>query len=100
MADGRLVRIEEKPAVPATSYAVTGIYFYDALVFELIGDLKQSDRGELEISDVNNLYLERGLLEWSELDGWWTDAGTFASLLRASNLIAKGGANLPGPSGR
>ena len=100
MADGRLVRIEEKPAVPATSYAVTGIYFYDALVFEFIGDLKPSDRGELEISDVNNLYLERGLLEWSELDGWWTDAGTFASLLRASNLIAKGGANLPGPSGR
>ena len=100
MADGRIVRIEEKPAVPATGYAVTGIYFYDALVFEFIGDLKPSDRGELEISDVNNLYLERGLLEWSELDGWWTDAGTFASLLRASNLIAKGGANLPSPSGR
>ena len=100
MADDRIVRIEEKPAVPATSYAVTGIYFYDAMVFEFIGDLKPSDRGELEISDVNNLYLERGLLEWSELEGWWTDAGTFASLLRASNLIAKGGANLPGPNGR
>ncbi len=100
MADGRIIRIEEKPAVPATRYAVTGIYFYDALVFEFIGDLKPSERGELEISDVNNLYLERGLLEWSELDGWWTDAGTFTSLLHASNLIAKGGANLPGPSGR
>ena len=91
--DGRILRIEEKPRVPATDFAVTGIYFYDAMVFELIAKLKPSDRGELEISDVNNLYLERGLLEWSELDGWWTDAGTFASLLRASNLVAEGGAN-------
>jgi glucose-1-phosphate thymidylyltransferase len=93
MAGDRIVRIEEKPARPATPYAVTGIYFYDSRVFEYIGRLKPSDRGELEISDVNNMYLEAGLLEWSVLEGWWTDAGTFPSLLRASNLVAQNGAN-------
>jgi len=89
----RVVRIEEKPQQPQSNFAVTGIYFYDHLVFDMIRQLKPSDRGELEISDVNNMYLERDLLEWSQLEGWWTDAGTFESLLRASNLVASGGAN-------
>jgi glucose-1-phosphate thymidylyltransferase len=93
LVDGRIVRIEEKPKRPASRYAVTGIYFYDGRVFDFISRLEPSARGELEISDVNNMYLEAGLLEWSELTGWWTDAGTFASLLRASNLVAEGGAN-------
>lgn len=93
MEGDRIVRIEEKPARPKSPYAVTGIYFYDSLVFDMIRQLKPSARGELEISDVNNMYLKRGLLQWSLLEGWWTDAGTFASLLRASNLVASGGAN-------
>ncbi len=85
----RIVRIEEKPRRPRSRYAVTGVYFYDHQVFEMISRLEPSDRGELEISDVNNMYLERGELEWSRLDGWWTDAGTFESLLRASTLLAR-----------
>lgn len=92
-AGDRIVRIEEKPEQPRSQFAVTGIYFYDHQVFTLIRDLKPSERGELEISDVNNMYLERGQLTWSELAGWWTDAGTFPSLLRASNLVAESGAN-------
>ncbi|MDD5718600.1 MAG: sugar phosphate nucleotidyltransferase [Candidatus Krumholzibacteria bacterium] len=92
-AGDRIVRIEEKPEQPRSQFAVTGIYFYDHQVFTLIRDLKPSERGELEISDVNNMYLERGQLAWSELAGWWTDAGTFPSLLRASNLVAESGAN-------
>jgi glucose-1-phosphate thymidylyltransferase len=92
-AGDRIVRIEEKPKQPRSKFAVTGIYFYDHQVFTLIRDLKPSERGELEISDVNNMYLERGQLAWSELAGWWTDAGTFPSLLRASNLVAESGAN-------
>jgi len=91
--DGRIVRVEEKPRQPRSNYAVTGIYFYDNQVFEMISGLKPSDRGELEISDVNNMYIDRGQLEWSELGGWWTDAGTFPSLLRASQLVAESGAN-------
>ena len=91
----RIVRIDEKPSRPASQFAVTGIYFYDRQVFEMIHGLKPSARGELEISDVNNMYIERGQLEWSLLEGWWTDAGTFPSLLRASNLVADGGANNP-----
>ena len=93
--DGRIVRIEEKPQQPLSDFAVTGIYFFDNQVFEMIRNLEPSDRGELEISDVNNMYLERGQMEWSELDGWWTDAGTFPSLLRASQLVAEAGANNP-----
>jgi glucose-1-phosphate thymidylyltransferase len=93
MEGERIIRIEEKPRQPMSRYAVTGIYFYDNLVFDMIQELEPSARGELEISDVNNMYLERDLLEWSMLDGWWSDAGTFSSLLRASNLIAQGGAN-------
>jgi len=90
---GNILRIEEKPAVPGSEFAVTGIYFYDPTVFEVIRTLIPSDRGELEITDVNNHYIRSGSLAWSELDGWWTDAGTFVSLLRASNLVAETGAN-------
>ena len=89
----RVVRIEEKPAEPKSDFAVAGIYFYDADVFKIIKTLVPSERGELEITDVNNHYIEQGTMTWNELDGWWTDAGTFASLLRASNMVAETGAN-------
>lgn len=89
----RLVRVEEKPKQPKSRYAVIGIYLYDARVFEFIKRLKPSGRGELEISDVNNFYIEEGTATWEVLEGWWTDAGTFESLHRASNLVAQGGAN-------
>jgi glucose-1-phosphate thymidylyltransferase len=89
----RVVRIEEKPARPRSSYAVTGIYFYDARVFEIIKTLKPSGRGELEITDVNNDYIAKGQLTWDILDGWWTDAGTIDSLLTANQLVAQTGAN-------
>lgn len=89
----KVLRIEEKPSEPKSSYAVIGIYFYDNTVFDVIETLVPSDRGELEITDVNNHYIERGEMTWNELDGWWTDAGTFESLLRASNLVAESGAN-------
>jgi glucose-1-phosphate thymidylyltransferase len=92
--DGRrVVRIEEKPAQPRSDYAVIGIYMYDAGVYEIIRTLKPSRRGELEITDVNNAYINRDEMTWEELEGWWTDAGTFESLLRASNLVAETGAN-------
>ena len=90
---GRVVRIEEKPKKPASRYAVTGIYMYDATVFDFIRKLEPSDRGELEITDVNNMYIQRGELTHDVLDGWWTDAGTFGSLLHASNLVRETGAN-------
>jgi len=89
----RIVRIEEKPKEPKSPYAVTGIYMYDSRVFDIIKTLKPSDRGELEITDVNNAYIETGELTWNVLDGWWTDAGTFESLRRATNLVAETGAN-------
>jgi glucose-1-phosphate thymidylyltransferase len=89
----RIVGIEEKPKSPRSNLAVIGIYFYDSTVFEKIRRLKPSGRGELEITDVNNFYIEEGALTFDELDGWWTDAGTFESLLRANNLVAKTGAN-------
>ncbi len=89
----KVLRIEEKPAEPKSNYAVIGIYFYDNTVFDVIKTLVPSDRGELEITDVNNHYIGRGEMTWNELDGWWTDAGTFESLLRASNLVAETGAN-------
>jgi glucose-1-phosphate thymidylyltransferase len=88
-----VLRIEEKPAQPKSDYAVIGIYMYDARVFEIIRALKPSGRGELEITDVNNAYIERGEMTWDELAGWWSDAGTFESLLYASNLVAETGAN-------
>lgn len=90
---GQILRIEEKPAKPASNYAVIGIYMYDSQVFEFIRTLRPSGRGELEVTDLNNIYLERGQLEYDVLDGWWTDAGTFESLLKATNLVAEGGAN-------
>jgi glucose-1-phosphate thymidylyltransferase len=85
----RILRIEEKPAKPASQYAVTGVYFYDATVFEIVKTLKPSSRGELEISDVNNLYIEKGEMTWEAMEGWWTDAGTFESLHRANCLVAE-----------
>ena len=89
----RVIRIEEKPKHPKSKYAVTGIYMYDSTVFDIIKTLKPSERGELEITDVNNAYIERGNMAWEILDGWWTDAGTFDSLLSASRLVAETGAN-------
>jgi len=89
----RVVSIEEKPRNPTSNYAVIGIYLYDATVFQKIRRLKPSGRGELEITDVNNFYMEEGNLTYEVLDGWWTDAGTFESLLRANNLVAETGAN-------
>lgn len=84
---GRIVRIEEKPQYPLSSYCVTGIYGYDASVFDVIRGLKPSKRGELEITDVNNTYATRGKLSYSVLEGWWTDAGTFESLQAASTRV-------------
>ena len=89
----RIVRIEEKPNKPKSQYAVIGIYLFDQEVFNIIKTLKPSDRGELEITDVNNAYIEKGLMTWDILEGWWTDAGTFESLLRANQLVAQTGAN-------
>lgn len=86
--DGRVVRIEEKPPNPKSQYAVIGVYMYDNRVFDIIKTLKPSGRGELEITDVNNAYIASGDLSWDVIDGWWTDAGTFESLLKASNLIS------------
>jgi glucose-1-phosphate thymidylyltransferase len=88
-----VISIEEKPKAPKSNYAVVGVYFYDATVFEKIHRLKPSGRGELEITDVNNFYLQEGNLTYEVLEGWWTDAGTFESLLCANNLVAKTGAN-------
>jgi glucose-1-phosphate thymidylyltransferase len=88
-----VVRIDEKPTEPKSEYAVIGIYLYDHEVFDIIRTLQPSGRGELEITDVNNAYIQRNEMTWEELDGWWTDAGTFESLLRASNLVAETGAN-------
>ena len=88
-----VVCIEEKPAVPLSDYAVIGIYMFDNEVYNIIRTLKPSGRGELEITDVNNEYIARGEMTWEELTGWWTDAGTFESLLHASNLVAETGAN-------
>jgi glucose-1-phosphate thymidylyltransferase len=84
----KIVKIEEKPANAASPYAVIGVYMYDNRVFEITRTLKPSDRGELEITDVNNAYIEAGEMTWDVLEGWWTDTGTFDSLLRASNLVA------------
>ena len=88
-----VVGIEEKPKRPKSNYAVIGIYLYDHTVFQKIHRLKPSGRGELEITDVNNFYIEEGKLTYEVLDGWWTDAGTFESLLRANALVAETGAN-------
>ncbi len=84
----RIVRIEEKPAAPQSRFAVTGIYMYDRRVFDFCKRLKQSARGELEITDVNNHYIKEGDLHYDVLEGWWTDAGQFESLFRATQLVA------------
>jgi len=89
IAGDRVVNIEEKPKRPKSNYAVTGFYMYDETVFEKIETLVPSNRGELEITDVNNAYIREGTMTFSYLEGWWTDAGTFESLLRAGNLVAK-----------
>ena len=100
IAGGKIVKIVEKPKDPPSRYAVTGIYFYDPRVFEIIKMLRPSGRGELEITDVNNQYIQRGELTYSVLKGWWTDAGTFDSLRRATNLVAESrGKNKRGSSG-
>ena len=89
ISEGRIVSIEEKPARPKSNLAVTGIYMYDATVFDKARDLVPSARGELEITDVNNAYIREGTMTFSYLQGWWTDAGTFDSLLRAGELVAR-----------
>ncbi|MGI6595626.1 MAG: NTP transferase domain-containing protein [Elusimicrobia bacterium] len=85
--EGRITKITEKPKHPLSNFAVIGIYMYDNNVFDIIKTLEPSGRGELEITDVNNRYLEEGKLAFGVMDGWWTDAGTFESLLRANNLV-------------
>lgn len=87
--DGLVLGIEEKPRQPKSDYAIIGVYFYDGSVFEIIRTLKPSARGELEITDVNNAYIDKGQLAYDILDGWWTDAGTFESLTRANELVTR-----------
>ena len=74
--------------MPQSDYAVTGIYLYDPRVFDIVRTLESSNRGELEITDVNNAYIEAGEMTYATVDGWWSDAGTFESLLRANILVA------------
>lgn len=83
----RIARIEEKPIVPGSPYAVIGVYFYDETVFDRVRTLRPSGRGEFEITDVNNSYLYEGKLSHDVIDGGWTDAGTFESLWRATKLV-------------
>lgn len=85
----KIVSIEEKPKAPKSNYCVTGLYFFDNRVFEIIRHLKPSGRGELEITDVNNDYIKRGQMKFGKLEGWWTDAGTFESLALANSLMTK-----------
>jgi glucose-1-phosphate thymidylyltransferase len=85
----KVIGIEEKPMRPKSNYAVTGIYMYDGTVFDKVNKLVPSDRNELEITDVNNFYIHEGTMTFDFLEGWWTDAGTFESLLRAGNLVAQ-----------
>jgi glucose-1-phosphate thymidylyltransferase len=89
LSGDKIIHIEEKPAKPKSNYAVTGIYFYDATVFDIIRSLKPSTRGELEITHVNDAYIAKGKLAYDILDGWWTDAGTFESLVKANELVVK-----------
>ena len=89
MSSGQVLCIEEKPDVPKSDYAVTGLYIYNSGVFDVIKTLKPSRRGELEITDVNNEYIRQGAMGYSVLDGYWSDAGTFGSLLRAGVMVEK-----------
>src|SRR5579871_5716280 len=92
VAGNKILGIEEKPSHPKSNFAVTGIYMYDASVFQKIKTLVPSGRGELEITDVNNAYIQEGTMTFSFLEGWWTDAGTFDSMLRAANLVSQSSA--------
>ena len=94
----RIVGIEEKPSHPKSNFAVTGIYMFDGQVFDIIKTLKPSARGELEISDVNNAYIQRGQMTYEILDGWWTDAGLPEMLYRATTLVRERALKLRGPS--
>jgi glucose-1-phosphate thymidylyltransferase len=89
VSDTKVIRIDEKPKKPKSNYAVTGLYFYDNNVFDIIRTLKPSARGELEITDVNNAYIAKGQLEYDIIEGWWSDAGTFESLSRVNELVIK-----------
>ena len=89
ISDGEIIGIEEKPEKPKSDYAITGIYFYDASVFDIIRKLRPSARDELEITDVNNAYIERKMMAFDILEGWWSDAGTFESLNRVNELVIK-----------
>ena len=91
MSSGQVLCIEEKPDVPKSDYAVTGLYIYNSGVFDVIKTLKPSGRGELEITDVNNEYIRQGAMGYSVLDGYWSDAGTFGSLLRAGVMVEREG---------
>ena len=91
----RIAEIIEKPKDPPSSFAVTGIYFYDSQVWNIIDSLEPSGRDELEITDVNNFYIDQSSMQYSIMEGWWTDAGTFESLRRATELVAETGANNP-----
>jgi len=86
LKDGKIISIEEKPKQPKSHFAVTGIYMYDSKVFDIIKILKPSAREELEITDVNNNYIQQGVLTYDILKDWWTDAGTFESLFRSNEL--------------
>ena len=87
---GRVTAIEEKPKKPKSNCIVTGIYMYDQQVFEIIRTLRPSRRGELEITDVNNAYIQRSQMSYNVLKGWWSDCGTFESLHYAGRLVARG----------
>jgi len=93
--NNKVVSIEEKPKRPKSNFIVTGIYMYDNKVFDIVKKLKPSRRGELEITDVNNAYIKKGELEYETLRGWWSDSGTFDSLLKVNNLIAEREENDP-----
>ena len=98
--DGKVLCIEEKPKAPKSNLSVTGIYFYDAGVFDIIRRVKPSGRGEMEITDVNNAYIERGQMTSGTFQGWWTDAGTFPSLAHASELAIRETTPFPAAPGR
>ena len=85
----KIIRVEEKPAEPKSEYAATGLYIYDRKVFEYIRQCKPSLRNELEITDVNNIYIKKGELRWEELNGFWSDAGTFDTLFHAGRYWAE-----------
>ncbi len=95
LKNGKVVSIVEKPKKPKSDLIVTGIYMYDKQVFDIINTLQPSGRGEMEITDVNNAYIKKGQLSYDMLDGWWTDSGTFDSLLKASNLVAGQARKIP-----